>query len=159
MFRAPWLVSYIQSSFTTTNVTSQNCRIPVPFILDLELIYLESESEWTLTGFLHRVLAPENRVGTHPTCLLHSLHTPLSCRLAEYDFKDKMIDNSRVTNFRFSYKALSSPEHRTRHDNYTGRKHWKISSAGMDENWPSSQTKSSIVHLLPSAESFGVLHY
>lgn len=77
MFRAPWLVSYIQSSFTTTNVTSQNCRIPVPFILDLELIYLESESEWTLTGFLHRVLAPENRVGTHPTCL--SIHFILHC--------------------------------------------------------------------------------
>lgn len=59
MFRVPWLVSYIQSSFTTTNMTSQNCRIPVPFILDLELIYLESESlsEFSLafcTGCWHQ---------------------------------------------------------------------------------------------------------
>lgn len=71
---------------------------------------------------------------------------------AEYNFKDKTIDNSRVTNFRFSYKALSSSEHRTLRDNYTGHKHLKISSARMDENWPSSRTKSSVFHLPPSSK-------
>lgn len=128
-----------------------NCRIPAPSILDLQLTYLECE--WTLSGILHRVLPPENRAGTHPTCLLHSLHTPLAYRLSEYDFRDEMIDNPRVTNFRFSYKAPSSSEHRTLRDNYTVTNIWRYPRRAWMKIDPAPRPRTQLFTVLHQANN------
>lgn len=111
MFRVPWLVSYIQSSFTTTNVTSQNCRIPVPFILDLELIYLESESlsEFSLafcTGCWHQKTEWEHIL---PVFSIHFiLHCPADLQNTTSKIRWLITQGSRILGSPTKHSVLLS---------------------------------------------------